>query len=298
MAEPSPSPAPESLEVLIPVRNPSGVFSRTVESLLEQTDANFSVLISDNYSTRGLEAIEQATARLQAKGIAARVVKPPVELGRVQHWNWLHHQSTAEWLKPLFVGDWLEPNGLAVCRAAMARTPDAAFLLFQYFAHRDEQPSQVVPCPELAGRLEPAAVVHRAITHGNFLGSPISVLYRRWAFQAAGGHQTSLPYLADFDLYTRLALQVPTYVLPDVLGHFLFHPDRFAKSGSGRNRESMNFEYALTSQLFRYYAFTVGLAVPTGSFLRKSADLLGRAGWELLLRQGGRLRRALAKRTG
>src|SRR5690348_1069158 len=98
-----------TIEVLIPVRNPTEVFAKTIDSLAAQTDKKFSVLISDNFSTRGTEHIEASLQTLSAAGISARKIQPPSELGRVEHWNWLHHQSQADWLKPLFAGDWLEP---------------------------------------------------------------------------------------------------------------------------------------------------------------------------------------------
>ena len=104
------------LEVLIPVRNPTEVFEKTVESLAAQTDKNFSVLISDNFSTRGSELFEAALKKLSAAGIAARKIQPPAELGRVEHWNWLHQESKADWFKPLFAGDWLEPIYIARLR--------------------------------------------------------------------------------------------------------------------------------------------------------------------------------------
>src|SRR2546421_4203992 len=105
-------------EILIPVRNPTEVLGKTVESLASQTDKGFSVLISDNFSTSGQEHLERALAALAQAGLSARRIQPPAELGRVEHWNWLHYQSGAQWLKPLFTGDWLERDYVAAVREA------------------------------------------------------------------------------------------------------------------------------------------------------------------------------------
>lgn len=271
------------LEVLIPIRNPAEVFERTIDSLLAQTHREFSVLLSDNYSTSGTERITQAATRLAAGGIATRTIRPPWELGRVQHWNWLHHQSAAEWLKPLFVGDWLEPDCLAVCRETMAEDPAALFLFF-YFRRHSGTADELCDCAGLQGRLEPARAAELAILDSNFVGGPINVLYRRAAFEAAGGHTTALALLADFDLYARLSFQVPTRAIPRVLGHFLLHEHRFAKRGSGTQRESMNAELLVLTASLRYAATLSSLPIPAGRFARRIARLL----WNWLRERAGR----------
>ena len=106
------------IEVIIPLRNPTDVLRKTVCSLVEQTNSDFSVLISDNFSTQGQELISEGVNQLQGAGIAVRVLRPPAELGRVEHWNWAHHGAAGAWLKPLFAGDWLEPDYVARPRRA------------------------------------------------------------------------------------------------------------------------------------------------------------------------------------
>jgi glycosyltransferase involved in cell wall biosynthesis len=278
-----------SLEVLIPVRNPGEVFAGTVDSLLAQRDRNFSVLLSDNYSTEGLERIEAATERMAAGGIAVRRVRPPYELGRVQHWNWLHHQSSADWLKPLFVGDRLRPECLEACRALMASEPQVQFIFFQFELHRGKT-TTVADLGGLSGFVDPAEAFRKAIFEGNFGGGPVNVLYTRTAFQAAGGHLTSLPLMADFDLYTRLATQVPSYALARVLGDFVLHDQRFAKRGSGTRRESMNAEWVLAASLFAYAAAGAGHPIPSRQLFPRLLHLLVAWGRETLLRALGRWR--------
>src|SRR5436190_22050204 len=112
-----------TIEVLVPLRNPTDVFAKTIDSLAVQTDKNFSVLISDNFSTSGVAHIEDALAALAKAGVAARRIRPPVELDRVEHWNWVHHESGADWAKPLFAGDWLEPVYFARLRETIDAHP-------------------------------------------------------------------------------------------------------------------------------------------------------------------------------
>ncbi len=285
------------IEIVIPARNPGEVFTATIDSLLAQTDRQFSVLLSDNYSTQGLERIEEAAQRLSQAGIPVRTIRPPWELGRVQHWNWVHHQSAADWLKPLFVGDWLEPDCLASCRAVIAADPELRFIFWYFRYHRGEE-SYVCDCGQLAGRLDPKPLGRKAIFKGNFVGGPINVLYRRDAFEALGGYYTSLPLMADFDLYTRLAIQVPSHAIPRILGHFQLHENRFARKGSGLQRESMNAEWVLEAATIAYSSFTMGNPIPLRVLLPRMLRLL--AAWlrEWLFHTGGNIRRRMGESTG
>jgi glycosyltransferase involved in cell wall biosynthesis len=58
-----------TLEIILPVRNPTAVLTQTVRSLATQTDRRFTVLLSDNHSTQGLELLEAAVNELQDAGI-------------------------------------------------------------------------------------------------------------------------------------------------------------------------------------------------------------------------------------
>jgi hypothetical protein len=279
------------LEVVIPLRNPGEVFAKTIDSLLAQTDRRFSVLLSDNFSTSGADRIEEAARRLREAGIAARVIRPPCELGRVQHWNWLHHQSEAEWLKPLFVGDWLEPDCFAACRAVLDADPQLGFIFWQYLFHRGDE-THLCDCGQLSGRLDLSRLGEKAVFEGHFVGAPMNVLIRRAAFEALGGYHTSLPLMADFDLYTRLSMQVPSYVIARPLGHFVLHENRFARRGSGSRRESMNAEWFLVAALTSYAAHQAGHAIPARRLIPRMLHLMLNWAREWILRRASALRRS------
>ena len=57
-----------TLEVILPLRNPTAVIGQTVRSLATLTDRNFSVLISDNHSTKGVEFIQAAADEFRSNG--------------------------------------------------------------------------------------------------------------------------------------------------------------------------------------------------------------------------------------
>ncbi len=214
------------LEIVIPVRNPKEVLETTIASLVAQTDRNFSVLISDNFSTQDGELIARAEAQLQAAGLTVRRVRPPEEVGRVEHWNWSHRQAVAEWIKPLFVGDWLEPDYVARIRAATAIEPPVDIINCSFVSHHAD--GTQTESRFSGGYRSPEQVLATAFREGNNFGGPINICFRRLAFELVGGYPPALPVSADFWLILMLALRKGLHTCPEALGHFNYHSARFS----------------------------------------------------------------------
>lgn len=214
------------LEIVVPLRNPTEVLRKTAESLGAQTDRSFSVLISDNHSTRGLEFVQEAIDHLTRAGIPVRRCRPPEEIGRVEHWNWSHRQAIADWIKPLFVGDWLEARYVERTRAAIAAGPDVDIINCSVGSHNPDGGSSETVYP--GGFRSPKEVLAAAFANGNCFGGPINICFKRFTFDLVGGYPPALPVSADFWLILMLALRKGLMTCPEVLTHFNYHPDRFS----------------------------------------------------------------------
>src|SRR3954471_7937316 len=91
---------PPLLEIVIPLRKPTDVLLKTARSVAAQTERDaIAVLLSDNGAAPEDPVAAEARAILREAGVQVRLVRPPEELGRVEHWNWSHRQATAEWIK-------------------------------------------------------------------------------------------------------------------------------------------------------------------------------------------------------
>jgi glycosyltransferase involved in cell wall biosynthesis len=223
-----------TFEVLIPVRNATEVFDKTIESLAGQTDKNFSVFISDNFSTTGQQHIADALTKLSEAGITARKIQPPSELGRVEHWNWLHYQSSADWLKPLFAGDWLEPDYVAAVRAA-ANDARCAYVYCGYAFHHASQTQTSVG--KWTGRFFTAEEMQEVVLrYAMQFGPPSVAAYRRDVFVQAGGYDPRLPICADSLLFCKLAARHGAYGVDRVCAHFFIHPARFSDTLGTKQR--------------------------------------------------------------
>ncbi len=226
-----------SFEILIPIRNPTDVFRQTAKSLAAQTDKNFTVLISDNFSTSGQEHLNDALAVLKEAGISARRIQPPTELGRVQHWNWVHYLSEADWLKPLFAGDWLEPEYVAVARDLASRESRCAYIFSNFQYHRGDE---VISSDAKWGKdryFTPEEMQDVVLRYGMQFGPPSVAAYRREAFLGAGGYDAALPICADSLLFCKLAARHGCWGVSRMLAHFFVHAARFTHKLPGKEKE-------------------------------------------------------------
>jgi hypothetical protein len=219
-----------TLEIILPLRNPPAVFEQTVKSLVAQSDRGFSILISDNHTTKGGEIIDAAERELQAAGIVVRRVRPPMEIGRVEHWNWAHHQASGDWLKPVFAGDWLDADYVAKLRGAVKANPECRYIFASYVLHRSNEAPTTVVSP-WAGRFKPAAEMEQLVLrYGMQFGPPSAAAYERTAFIAVGGYPTPLPICSDSLMFCALASRFGVLGLAEPICHFNIHDARFSTS--------------------------------------------------------------------
>lgn len=268
------------IELILPLRNPTEVLKQTVSSITGQTDRGFSVLISDNHSTTGGQLIDAAAEEFQKSGISVRRIKPPVELGRVEHWNWAHHQAQAEWLKPVFAGDWLELDYVARLQAVRAANPACRYIFASYVLHQVNKPPQIVSSA-WAGRFYPAAEMKTAVLrYGMQFGPPSAAAYERAAFSELGGYPTPLPICSDSLLFCAMASRYGVFGLAEPLCHFNIHGARFSTGLSEKRK--FTFQETITYLcMLGYEAWSGMTSFSREAFLR------------LLLREWRSYRRAL-----
>ncbi len=182
-----------------------------------------------------------AAGRLEAAGIAVRRVKPPFELGRVEHWNWAHYESQAEWLKPVFAGDWLELDYVAKLRAATLAKSGLPLCGMRSFCFASKKRRRQKQC-EARGR---AGFGRRRkwrtwfCATGCSLGRRARRLTKRTAFVAVGGYQTPLPICADSLMFCSMASRFGALGLPEALCHFNIPWRRgFRRHCRGRRRDT------------------------------------------------------------
>ncbi len=190
------------VSICIPAYQAGRYIRYTLESVLEQTFTDFEVVVLDNASTDDTAAIvaEFGDPRI-------RLEHNDVVLPLPANWNRAVTLSRAPLVKVLCADDVLYPRCLDSQVASLAAAPSAALVACRRNLI-DSDGATVYSGGGLRWLLGPRTrtdVVRAIVRHGgNPIGDPGSVLFRRKAFDAAGGFDEDKMLLLDIDLWVRL----------------------------------------------------------------------------------------------
>jgi glycosyltransferase involved in cell wall biosynthesis len=224
----SPAAAPPTFSVIIPTRNRSGLFERTVQSVFEQDIDDYEVIVVDDGSTgpdvtryRAL-ALEWAGRRVHFHALVHR----PKGHGPAYSRNFGASRAAGRFLCFLDDDDlWIDAAHLRRCRDTLAAEGDAVDLYFtdQRAVYADGSPH--------TGRLWISGMEQRCAAPADARGNHrVSVdelmqvsgfahlncsVYRRGFYDAIGGMDETLRYENDRDVYLRAV---------DAAHHMLYNP--------------------------------------------------------------------------
>ena len=187
------------LSVVMPVHNAGMYLDAAITSILGQTFADFEFVILDDGSTDGSRERLRAWA---AKDHRIRLLKEPRCTGPVASSNRIVAESRAPLVARMDADDVARPERLARQVAAMRARPDA--VLAGTLSETIDGRGRRVRPPDHA-RLA------RASRFAPFVHS--SAMFRREAFDRAGGYRPEAARWEDVDLFLRLAALGPVLVL-------------------------------------------------------------------------------------
>lgn len=205
---------PPAVSVLIPVRNCAPYLDRALESLAAQTFTDFEIVIVDNGSSDGTDAVIADWARREPRLRAFRLERP----GLSESLNFAAAMARAPLLARLDGDDIAYPNRLALQVEAMARQPSLG-LIGSGAELIDSQGRYVGALDRPTGDSDLRAFLE---TGCGFVHS--SVMMRREAFEAAGGYRKGLNVAEDYDLWLRMAEVTELGNLPQRLVRYRLHP--------------------------------------------------------------------------
>ena len=108
-------PAPK-VSLGLPVYNGENYLRHALESLTGQTLSELEIVISDNASTDGTEAICREFASRDPR---VRYFRQPCNIGAGPNYNAVFHASRGRYFKWAAHDDYLDPEAMAVCAAAL-----------------------------------------------------------------------------------------------------------------------------------------------------------------------------------
>lgn len=191
------------ISVVLPVHDGMPYVVDAVRSLLAQTMPDFELVIGDDGSTDGTA---EALARLAADDARIRVLRRDTASGLAASANWVVGETRAPIVAIAHADDLSYPRRLERQLAVLDAEPHVA-LVGALWNGLDEDGREVRPAN--AWRLL------RPSRFAPFAHS--SVMFRRSAFDRAGGYRSEAEYWEDLDLYYRIGDHGGIAVVPEVL---------------------------------------------------------------------------------
>jgi glycosyltransferase involved in cell wall biosynthesis len=204
------------VSVVLATYNRAYVLGETLRMVLGQTLRDFELIVCDDGSTDATAAVMTEWAARDPRIVYVQQPRNLGLAGNVRHGISL---ARAELVAVLYDGDVYDPSLLERWAGALRAAPEAAFV-FNAYNRLDADGQVKVTYREKLGSCVPGRVLLERIyfRRWNF-SSPVwgTVMFRKSKYDAAGGHDTRFSYIADVDLYMRLAETNHVAYLPEAL---------------------------------------------------------------------------------
>jgi glycosyltransferase involved in cell wall biosynthesis len=192
-----------AVSVILPVHNGMPYIQESARSILEQTYRDFELVIGDDGSNDGTGDVIRRLALTDQRVRPAFRQRPS---GLAASANWLVSEARAPLIAIAHADDRAYPERLAR-QVEILRAEPEVDLVGTLWDGMDEEGRKVRP-----------GDYWRLLRRSPFAPfSHSSIMFRRAAFERAGGYRSQADYWEDLDLYYRIALHGRIAVIPEVL---------------------------------------------------------------------------------
>jgi len=172
--------SPPRVTVLMPTYNRAALLPRAIGSVLAQTHRDLRVLISDNASEDDTAAVCERYERADPR---VEYSRQPTNITPVPNFSWLLSHADTEFVLMLADDDWLAPDYVERCLAAMDRDPSLAIVTGANHYAQDDRRHKLTRDLDLTER-SPSRRVLRYL-HGSWSSSAFYGLLRASAVRPA-----------------------------------------------------------------------------------------------------------------
>ncbi|HYE16465.1 MAG TPA: glycosyltransferase family A protein [Pyrinomonadaceae bacterium] len=198
-----------AVSVVMPVHNARPYLDESVGSILGQTLQDFELVILDDASTDGTA---EALRRWAAADARIRLFESPGKLGLSGSSNFVVRRARAPLVARMDADDIAHPERLARQREVFLRSPEVV-LVGALCVGIDSRGRRVRPRDRWR--------LARPSLFPPFPHS--SVMFRRRAFEEAGGYREECAHWEDQDLFLRMTRRGRVVVLPEALVRYRYH---------------------------------------------------------------------------
>ena len=205
------------VSIITPSLNQAAFIEAAIESVLAQDYPNIEYIVVDGGSTDGTLDI------LRRYGERVRWISEP-DAGQSDAINKGVRLTQGEILAWMNADDQYAPQAVSRAVAELQAHSQAA-LVYGHAEFTDQAGRVIAPCV----RVEPFDL-YRLLHSLDYIVQP-TTFFRRDAFLAVGGLDSSLRYCLDYDLWIKLALRYQVRYLPELLARVRVYPATKTASG-------------------------------------------------------------------
>jgi len=209
-----------AVAVCVPLYRKEEFIAETLRSVLDQTFTDFELIVLDNASPDRSGEIARSfdDPRLV-------VVRNPRTIAATENFAKVVSLSRAPLVKVLMADDLIHRNCLERQVEVLKRDAQLAMVTCRHDVideyGRLVAPDRVLRTRDLVGRQDRKTVIRRVVRHGgNPIGNPGNVLFRRAAFDAAGGFANEEFFTLDIGTWLRLLEHGGYFGMPETLSSF------------------------------------------------------------------------------
>ncbi len=265
-------PSKPIVSICIPSYEGAEFIGSAIESVLIQTFNDFELIIIDDNSTDGTEAL---VGKYNDPRI--RFLRNEHNLGPEGNWNRCLTEACGRYFKLLPQDDLLEPNCLEQQVAVLeADVEERIALVFCARSIIDSNGRAIMTrnYPQCrGGRISSHSAIRTSLRRGtNLIGEPGGVLFRKSLADDIGGFDASIGYVTDLDYWFRLLMRGEAYYLPERL--VSFRVSNGSWSVAIGNKQSEDF-LRFIAKASAATAYGTGVAtILTGKVMARANNLL------------------------
>lgn len=234
------------ISILLPVYNGERYLAACIESVLNQTNADFELLIGDDCST---DTSRELIERFDDPRV--RYFRNATNLGLFENLNSLLDEVRAPIVRFLGQDDMLEPHCLAEEIAFFEAHPEIgmsfckAILIDEH--GRETGRGELHDMPDI---VQPTVALQLYYYYGCIPGNISTVCARKSIFERFGYFNALLGAPADYDMWVRICETMPLGVLHQWLIRLRVHADQLSRtSTSGMENVRANIQLTLSMSL-------------------------------------------------
>lgn len=200
-------PAPEvnNVAVCVPVYNGAAHLADCLRSVAAQQAAGLEIIVGDDSSSdRSLDVAESVRDEFPAH--RWKIVRHPNRMGMARNWNACVEVASGPLIKVMGQDDILYPGCLAEQAEALSASDEIALCACgceicsasgkKIFHRKRNYGDGVHDGNEILSRCLRSAA--------NFIGEPVTGMFRKADFEKAGGFDLTMRYFVDLDMWARL----------------------------------------------------------------------------------------------